>query len=71
MIIIRLGLSINVITTQELILLDLINSISNKDQQRKMIEKVLEASKQRKPKREIEATLTPAYTITKALHKMK
>lgn len=40
------GLSINMITAQESILLDLIDSISNKDQQRKRIEQVLVASKQ-------------------------
>lgn len=40
------GLSINMITAQESILLDLIDSISNKDQQRKIIEQVLVASKQ-------------------------
>lgn len=38
------------ITAQESILLDLIDSISNKYQQRQMIEKVLEACKQMKPK---------------------
>lgn len=40
------GLSINVIMTQELILLDLIDFVSDKDQQRKIIEQVLVASKQ-------------------------
>lgn len=57
------GLSINAIMTQELILLDLIDFILDKDQQRKIIEKSLEASKQKKPKHEIEATVAPAYTM--------
>lgn len=65
------GLSINMIEAQESILLDLIDSTDDKQQQRKIIEKVLEGSKQKKLKQKIEAIVNPAYSMTQVLGRMK
>lgn len=64
-------LSINMITTQESILLDLIDLIEDKNQQRKIIEKVLEANKQKKLKPKIEVVVNPAYNMIEVLSRMK
>lgn len=60
------GLGIIIITTQESILLDLIDSIEDKDKQRQIIENVLVASK-KKLKTKVEAVANPAYTMTETL----
>lgn len=59
-----IGLRINMITTHESILLDLIDSIQDKKQQRAIIEKVLAASKEKKLKPNLGAIVNPAYTMT-------
>lgn len=51
------SLIINMITAQKSILLDLIDSIENKEQQRTIIEKVLVASKEMKLKQKTEAVV--------------
>lgn len=63
-------LSINMITTQESILLDLIDFIEDKEQQRKIIEKVLAASK-KKFKLQVEAVDNPTYNMTEVLSRRK
>lgn len=59
------GLKINVIIAKESILLDLIDSIQDKEQQRAMIEKVLAASKEKKKlKPKMDALVNLAYSMT-------
>lgn len=65
------GLSINMITAQESILLDLIDSIEDKTQQRNLIEKVIAAKSEKKQKPQLEAVVKPAYTMTKVLERLK
>lgn len=59
------------ITAQESILLDLIDSIEDTKQQRGLIEKVIAASKEKKLKLEVEAVVNPTYTMTKVLGRPK
>lgn len=62
------GLKINVIIAKESILLDLIDSIQDKEQQRAMIEKVLAASKEKKKlKPKMDALVNLAYSMTQVL----
>lgn len=63
-------LSINVITTQESSL-DLIDSISDKEQRRQLIEQLLEASKQKKPQLQIDVVVKPSYTMSEILNRAK
>lgn len=64
-------LSINVITTQESITFDLIDSIFDKEQQRQLIEKLLEAIKQKKPKPQVDVLVKPSYTMSKEIKTRK
>lgn len=62
------GLKINVIIAKESILLDLIDSIQDKEQQRAMIEKVLAASKEKKKlKPKMDVLVNLAYSMTGVL----
>lgn len=61
------GLSISKIRAHKLVLLDLITSITDKDQLKKIVEIVLEASKQKKLKPKMEVVVNPLYSMTKVL----
>lgn len=50
------------IITQEFILLDLIDSVKDKNQQRKLIEQVLAASREKKLEPKVAAVVNPALT---------
>lgn len=65
------GLSINMIIAQESILLDLIDSMEDEDQQRVMIEKVLAASREKKLKPKMEALVKLVYSMNEVINRMK
>lgn len=64
-------LSVNMIIAQESLLLDIIDSIPDKEQKRNLIEKVIEANKEKKLKPKMEAIVNPSYTMTEVLDRMK
>lgn len=65
------GLSINMITAQESILLDLIDSIKDKNQQRKLIEHVLASSREKKLEPKVVVVVSSAYTMIEVLGRLK
>lgn len=65
------GLSINMIIAQESILLDLIDSMEDEDQQRAMIEKVLAARREKKLKPKMEALVKLVYSMNEVINRMK
>lgn len=65
------GLHANMITAQESLILNIIDSIPNKGRQRELIEKVLEANKPKKLDPKLEAIVNPTCSINKVLNGMK
>lgn len=59
------------ITAQEYILLDIIDSIEDKNQQRNLIEKVLAASKEKRLEPKKEALVYPSYSMTDVFDRVK
>lgn len=59
------------ITAQESLLLELIDSVEDKGQQRSLIEKVIASTKEKKLKPKMEAIVNPSYTMIEVLDRMK
>lgn len=66
------NISINTITAQESLLLDLIDNITDKEQKRQIIEQVISLSKgENKLKPKMQAIVHPSYKISKIYNRMK